>query len=185
MELLKPDAPLVVLTMLTLLATVFATLAFPLAIGDIFDVVRQHLASISTASTANSIPVPVPAFTTSLADSLLQTVVDVRAAAVAAPPAFHAVLLRLCICLVLSAAGNAAVAYLAPLMGERFGVRLRKRLMKEILSKNQSFFDGIAKGDLVSRLTLDVATLQATITDCLGQRGIRSILEVVCSLTIM
>jgi ABC-type multidrug transport system fused ATPase/permease subunit len=57
--------------------------------------------------------------------------------------------------------------------------------LQEMLSKDQSFFDTTTKGDLVSRLTLDIGVLQATIADFLAQRGIRSMLEVTLSLVIM
>lgn len=50
--------------------------------------------------------------------------------------------------------------------------------LQEVLRRDQTFFDHETKGALVSRLTLDVATLQATLADLLGQRGLRSLLEV-------
>ena len=47
-----------------------------------------------------------------------------------------------------------------------------------MLRKDQAFFDRNSKGDLIGRLTLDVATLQNTLSDLIGQRGLRSLLEV-------
>jgi len=178
LEVLKPDAPLVAVTVLTVFATVITTLAFPLAIGDLFDVIRQYLGSMASAVQPQAAP-------TTPWGSLMQTAAEVQIAAAASPQAFRSILLRLSVCLVLSATGNAAVAFLAPTLGERFGVRMRKRLMEETLSKSQSFFDASSKGDLVARLTLDVATLQTTVADFIGQRGVRSMLEVACSLAIM
>lgn len=96
----------------------------------------------------------------------------------AAPPTFQAALLQLSVCMLLSPLAASAVAYMAPLLAERFGSRLRRRLLQEVLRKDQAFFDRSPKGDLVGRLTLDVATLQTTLADLLGQRGIRSLLEV-------
>ena len=180
-ELLWPDRALVALTAVTLILTVGLTLAFPLAIGDIFDVVRENLAS--TTATVGAATGTLTPPTTTL--GLTQTIADVQGIVANAPPKFYPTLLRLSACLILSAAGNAAVAFLAPLLGERFAVRLRKRLMLETLSKDQAFFDSAGKGDIVSLLTLDVAVIQNTLADFLGQRGIRSMLEVFCSLAIM
>ncbi len=50
--------------------------------------------------------------------------------------------------------------------------------LQEVLRKDQAFFDRTSKGDLIGRLTLDVATLQNTLSDLIGQRGLRSLLEV-------
>ena len=110
---------------------------------------------------------------------------DVRSISAAAPTNFYPVLFRLCACLCCSAIGNGAVAFLAPLLGERFAARMRKRLMAETLAKDQAYFDSAGKGDITARLTLDVAVVQATVADFLGQRGIRSMLEIFCSLAIM
>lgn len=183
-EVLWPDRFLVLGTAFTLVCTICLTLAFPLALGDIFDVVRQHLAANPEAAAAAAGaggrgPAPV-----TLA-GVTELVADIRGVAAAAPAGFYPVLTRLCACLCASAAGNGAVAYLAPLLGERFAARLRKRLMAETLAKDQAFFDGAGKGDVTARLGLDVAVVQATVADFLGQRGIRSILEVFCSLAIM
>jgi ABC-type multidrug transport system fused ATPase/permease subunit len=82
-------------------------------------------------------------------------------------------------------AGNAAVAYLAPLLAERFGLRLRKRLLSEVVGKPQTFFDTSSKGDLVSRLTVDANVLQTTLADITGQRGFRSLFEVLGAMAIM
>lgn len=176
LEILWPDRFLVALTALTLILTVGLTLAFPLAIGDLFDVVRENLSTTVVAGAGT---------TSAGLAGLTQTIADVQSIAANAPPQFYPVLFRLCACLMLSAMGNAAVAYLAPLLGERFAVRLRKRLMAETLAKDQAFFDSAGKGDIVSLLTLDVAVIQNTLADFLGQRGIRSMLEVFCSLAIM
>jgi ABC-type multidrug transport system fused ATPase/permease subunit len=176
LEVLRPDFPLVALTAVILTATIATTLAFPLAIGDLFDVVRQHLAALGA-----------PAAPTAGAGGIgwAGTLAALRTASASAPPAFRPTLLRLCACLVASAAGNAVVAYLAPLLGERFGARMRTRLMQEILSKRQSFFDANPKGDLMARLTLDVTVLQGTLADFVGQRGFRSMMEVAFSLGMM
>ena len=185
-EVLWPDRFLVLLTAVTLVITIGLTLAFPLAIGDLFDVVRQHLASIPPETAAAKAATVATAATASTASStLVEMISDVRSIINFAPPNFYPVLGRLCACLVLSASGNAAIAYLAPLLGERFAVRMRKRLMAETLAKDQAFFDSAGKGDITARLTLDVAVVQATVADFLGQRGIRSMLEVICSLVIM
>ena len=117
--------------------------------------------------------------------SLVDIVRSLQHASASAPPPFYPVLFRLCGCLALSAAGNAGVAYLAPLLGERFALRIRRRLALETLSKDQSYFDAVGKGDITARLSLDIAVVQATVADFLGQRGIRSMLEVLCSLTII
>lgn len=173
-EVILPDTPLLLLTAFTLVGSIVATLCFPLALGDLFDVVREHIASL-----------PYNNLVESSTGGISQTIADVRHAAATAPPAFRQVLLRLCLCLVASAIGNGAVAFLAPSLGERFGSRLRQRLMGDVLAKDQAFFDGISKGDLVSRITQDIGVLQATISDFLAQRGIRSILEVGISLGVM
>ena len=51
-------------------------------------------------------------------------------------------------------------------------------MQEVLLRKDQAFFDRSPKGDLIGRLTLDVATLQTTLSDLVGQRGFRSLLEV-------
>jgi hypothetical protein len=116
-EVLRPDWPLVALTAGMLVASILTTLAFPLAIGDLFDVVRTHLQENSIAVAEGG------------SRNLAQMIRDVRMAAASAPPAFGSVLARLCACLVASATGNGIVAYLAPMLGERFGTRMRERLM--------------------------------------------------------
>ena len=42
----------------------------------------------------------------------------------------------------------------------------------------QAFFDGTTKGELLTRLTVDVQRLSAAVADNLGQRGVRSLFEV-------
>ena len=42
----------------------------------------------------------------------------------------------------------------------------------------QAFFDSTTKGELLTRLTVDVQRLSAAVADNLGQRGVRSLFEV-------
>ena len=42
----------------------------------------------------------------------------------------------------------------------------------------QTYFDRTAKGELLARLTVDANRLSAAVADNLGQRGVRSVLEV-------
>jgi ABC-type multidrug transport system fused ATPase/permease subunit len=143
METLRPDWPLLLATALVLAATIFFTLTFPLVIGEVFDVVRAH------GGLANEAPInPFAA----LGGTSSTT-----------PPTFAGVMVKLCACLVLSATGNAAVAWCSALLGERFGRRLRGRLMDTLMARNQAFYDASAKGDLVARVTLDVTVLQNTL----------------------
>ncbi|KAL4429575.1 hypothetical protein ABPG77_008624 [Micractinium sp. CCAP 211/92] len=135
---------------------------FPLAMGAVFDVVRAQGGLTSAAAG------PAAAAFNPFS----------HAAAAAAPSSFQGALLKLAACLVLSATGNALVAYLSTIAGERFGHRLKGRLMQTIMAQEQSFFDTTTKGDIVSRLTLDVQVLQATVADFIGQRGFRSMFEV-------
>ena len=67
-------------------------------------------------------------------------------------------------------------------MSERFAARLRRRLFERLLSFEMAFYDARASGDLVSRLTVDIAIMQTTLTDVIGQRGLRAMFEIVGSL---
>jgi len=42
----------------------------------------------------------------------------------------------------------------------------------------QTYFDETQKGELIARLTVDVSRMSAAVADNLGQRGVRSLLEV-------
>lgn len=144
-ETLRPDWLLLAGTMVALAATIFFTLLFPLLIGEVFDFVRAQGGLAGKAAGAAAIN-------------------PFAAAGVAATPtSFTAVLLKLGSCLVLSATGNALVAWCSALLGERFGYRLRGRLMETLLRRDQAFYDASTTGDLVSRLTLDVTVLQTTL----------------------
>lgn len=80
-------------------------------------------------------------------------------------------MLKLSACLVLSATGNAMVSWCSSLLGERFGHRLRGWLMGTLMARDQAFFDAASKGDLLSRLTLDVTVLQNTLAGAAWGRG--------------
>lgn len=177
-ETLWPDRYLALGAAVVVVLTIGLTLAFPLAIGDLFDVVRQHVATAQSLGLASS-------YASSGGSSLSETWMSLTTAVASAPKAFRSVLFRLCLFLIFSAVGNAAVAYLAQAMSERFAVRLRKRIMAELLTKDQAYFDGQSKGDLTALLSLDVGVVQATVTDFLGQRGFRSMFEVIGSLLII
>lgn len=153
LETLRPDWPLLLATALVLGATIFFTLAFPVVIGEVFDVVRAH-GGLATEA-------PVNPFSVLVGSAGIGTT---------APPTFVGVLSKLCVCLVLSATGNAAVAWCSALLGERFGRRLRGRLMDTLMARSQAFFDASSKGDLVARVTLDVTVLQNTLAGGL-ERG--------------
>eukprot|EP00887_Chlorella_sp_A99_P006287 scaffold3.g6287.t1 len=161
-EVLRPDSWLLAFTTAVLLFTIATTLAFPVVIGELFDLVRNTVVGAGAATPALS-----------LWDFA------------AMPPSFRWTLFVLVACLALSTLGNVAVAVLSPLVAERFAVRLRDRMMEVIISKPQSFFDQTSKGDLISRLSLDVTILQITLDDCLGERGFRSVLECLGCLAIM
>ena len=210
-ETLRPDWPLLLVTTGTLVATIAFTLLFPLAIGEVFDVVRAQGSLAAGDAASSAAAAAVNPFTFS--------------AASATPPSFRAAMLKLSACLVLSATGNALVSYFSTLLGERFGYRLKARLMQAsaarrrvflcfhivlchellakkrkraaaltaflpclpaccclqtLMAKDQAFFDATAKGDLVSRLTLDVTVLQATLA---GERRcrLRLLLPAACS----
>eukprot|EP00889_Picochlorum_renovo_P008404 jgi/Picre1/35434/NNA_002896.t1 len=57
--------------------------------------------------------------------------------------------------------------------------------MAALMSKNQEFFDSHTKGELMSRLNTDCAAVQTTLVDFLGQRGLRSVIEIVFSLMVI
>ena len=177
-SLLAPDLALLCLTITTLVLSVLVTLCFPLALGELFDIIRRQLTGLSAA---NALPAVLPMWSTTL-----PTYVSlVKAAISTAPPDFHPTLIKLCGCLVLSSVGNAASAYLASLLGERFGKRLRQGTMRRLVRKSQQFYDGHPRGELVSRLNSDCAAVQTTLTDFLGQRGVRSVVEILFSLIII
>ncbi len=113
-ETLRPDWPLLLGTSVSLAATIAFTLMFPLAMGAVFDVVRAQGGLTSAA--AGPAAAAINPFS--------------HAAAAAAPSSFQGALLKLAACLVLSATGNALVAYLSTIAGERFGHRLKGRLMQ-------------------------------------------------------
>lgn len=176
-SLLLPDGWLLMLALSMLVVSVVVTLGFPLALGDLFDCVRKHIAE----SGGHVIPEPLPVWGTSLGTYINL----VKTAYATAPPDFHPILVRLCACLVFSSVGNATSSYLAGILGERFGTRLRKKTMERMMRKDQSFFDRMSQGDLISRLNADCAAVQTTMTDFLGQRGLRSVIEIVCSVIII
>lgn len=175
-SMLVPDGALLGLTVVALTLSVTVTLGFPLALGELFDIIRQYIADGGSA-----VPETLPVWSTAFG-----TYVDlVKRAWNSAPPGFYPVLARLCGCLVLSSIGNASSMYLSSMLGERFGNRLRKRTMEAMMSKNQEFFDSHTKGELMSRLNTDCAAVQTTLVDFLGQRGLRSVIEIVFSLMVM
>ncbi|WPT14094.1 ABC multidrug transporter mdr2 [Picochlorum sp. SENEW3] len=175
-SMLVPDGALLGLTVVALTLSVTVTLGFPLALGELFDIIRQYIADGGSA-----VPETLPVWNTAFG-----TYVDlVKRAWNSAPPGFYPVLARLCGCLVLSSIGNASSIYLSSMLGERFGNRLRKRTMAALMSKNQEFFDSHTKGELMSRLNTDCAAVQTTLVDFLGQRGLRSVIEIVFSLMVI
>jgi hypothetical protein len=115
-ETLRPDWPLLLVTTATLVATIAFTLLFPLAIGEVFDVVRAQASLAAGDAASSAAAAAANPFTLS--------------AARATPPSFRAAMLKLSCCLVLSATGNALVSYFSTLLGERFGYRLKARLMQ-------------------------------------------------------
>lgn len=177
-SLLRPDLPLLVLTISTLVVSVLVTLGFPLALGDLFDIIRSYLAASAAAGTT---PGVLPVWGTGIGTYVSL----VRRAAETAPPDFYPTLFRLCGCLVLSSMGNAASAYLASMLGERYGKRLRQQTMRRMMEKNQLFYDSHSRGELISRLNADCSAVQTTLTDFLGQRGVRSVIEILFSLIII
>ncbi len=175
-SLLVPDGALLGFTVVALTLSVTVTLGFPLALGELFDIIRQYIADGGAA-----VPETLPVWSTAFG-----TYVDlVKRAWNTAPPGFYPVLARLCGCLVLSSVGNASSMYLSSMLGERFGNRLRKKTMAALMTKNQEFFDSHSKGEIMSRLNTDCAAVQNTLVDFLGQRGLRSVIEIVFSLVVM
>ena len=73
--------------------------------------------------------------------------------------------------------------YTSAVIGERLGRRLRSRLVATLLAKDAAFFTTARKGDLMQRLTTDTAALSAAAGDFVGQRGLRSFVEVLASST--
>lgn len=123
MRVLAPDWPLMALTAACLTASIATTLAFPMAIGQLFDVVKAHGAAAAAAAPTAASSASSPLLGGGLGGLGLGAVA-------AAPPTFTAALAWLAICMVLSPCTSAAVAYLAPLLAERFGSRMRKHLMQ-------------------------------------------------------
>lgn len=163
-NVIKPDLPLLGLTAVILIGTTAASLTFPLAIGGLFDAVKAN---------------------PQLATPTLGMIESIKSVASSAPVAFKKELATLYGCLLLSAAGNGAVSFISQTIAQRFATRMRQRLFGDILARDQLFFDRTPRGDLLSRLTQDVAMLQTTMADLIGQRGFRSLLEVLCSVIVM
>jgi ABC-type multidrug transport system fused ATPase/permease subunit len=176
-KILKAEVPLLVLTVCTITSGVLVTLGFPLALGDLFDVVRNHLENNSGALFMEQ---------KSMWEIGLGGYASlVKQAWQSAPPDFYPVLFRLSACLVLSAIGNAGSSFLAPTVGERVGRQLRKNTMEALMQKNQQFFDSHTAGEIMSRLNPDCTAVQTTLVEFLGQRGLRSVLEIFFSLVVM
>lgn len=113
-EVIQPDLALAAATVAGLCLSVGATLAFPLAIGRMFDVVKAlGPQSLLSGGSSSATFVGLPAMGIQ-----------------AAPPTFQAALLQLSVCMLLSPLAASAVAYMAPLLAERFGSRLRRRLLQ-------------------------------------------------------
>ena len=176
-KILKAEVPLLVLTICTITSGVLVTLGFPSALGDLFDVVRNHLENNSAAMLMEQ--------KSMLEIGLGGYALLVKQAWQSAPPDFYPVLFRLSACLVLSAIGNAGSSFLAPTVGERVGCQLRKRTMEALMQKNQQFFDSHTAGEIMSRLNADCTAVQTTLVEFLGQRGLRSVLEIFFSLVVM
>jgi ABC-type multidrug transport system fused ATPase/permease subunit len=172
-SLLVPDALLLGLTLVVLVSSVAVTLQFPLALGDLFDIIRKH----TSETTLQTLP--------TWGTGIRTYVWMVKEAARTAPAEFYRVLGALCGCLVFSSIGNASSSYLSSILGERFGKRLRKKMMKTMMDKNQQFYDGMGQGELMSRLNTDCTVVQTTLVDFLGQRGVRSVVEILMSLVII
>jgi hypothetical protein len=94
-DVLRPDFPMVGLLALVLAATLTATLAFPLAIGDVFDVIRQHGSAL--------VAIDSEATTAVTGGSSRSPLAWLSALTTSVPGAFWSVFLKLCVCLVLSA----------------------------------------------------------------------------------
>ncbi|KAI8322064.1 P-loop containing nucleoside triphosphate hydrolase protein [Martensiomyces pterosporus] len=62
---------------------------------------------------------------------------------------------------------------LVTILGERIGMRLHTMAMNTLLSHDLSFFDSAQSGELVSRLTMDVAEFQSTFKKIITQ-GLKS-----------
>lgn len=163
-DILKPDVPLLALTALIVICTTAASLTFPLAIGGLFDAVKDN---------------------PQLATTGLGMIESIKSVAPSAPAAFKQGLLTLYVCLIFSAAGNGAVSFISQTIAQRFASRTRQRLFGDTLTRDQTFFDRTPRGELLSRLTQDVTLLQTIIADVIGQRGFRSLLEVTCSVIVM
>lgn len=181
-EVLWPDRFFLAFTLVIVIISTLLVLAFPIAIGDLFDIVRGYLTTPSAtqlaAKTAAAAPSPGSGVGNLFIGGIQHMICSVRDAAAAAPPAFGPALSRLSVCLLLSTLGNCIVSFLAPFLANRFAARLRKRVMAETLARDQSYFDSAGKGDITSRLSLDITVVQATVDDLLGQRGFRSLFEI-------
>lgn len=181
-EVAYPDRFLIALTLVIVIISTMLVLAFPIAIGDLFDIVRGYLTTPSAtqlaAKTAAAAPAPGLGLGNAFIGGIKHMIHGIRDAHAAAPPTFTPALSRLSICLLLSTLGNCVVSFLAPFLANRFATRLRKRVMAETLARDQSYFDSAGKGDITSRLSLDITVVQATVDDLLGQRGFRSLFEI-------
>ena len=199
---LRPDWPLLLGTFIVLAGTVLFTLLFPLAIGEVFDVVRQQVrhsrqrartVCMRTAAsrqhlcagirrrprrrccTARPGAHPHVLLQGGLAGTgggatpgAVNPFAGLGGAVVGTPSSFRAAMVKLSVYQVLSATGNALVSYFSTVLAERFAYRLKERLMRTIMAQDTPFFDATTQGDLVSRLTVDVQVLQATLA---GARG--------------
>jgi len=189
LEVLWPDRFVLAFTLVIVIISTLLVLAFPIAIGDLFDIVRGYLTTPSAAQLATKTAAAAPALGSGVGTLFIggiqHMISSVRDAAAAAPPTFGPALSRLSICLLLSTLGNCIVSFLAPFLANRFAARLRKRVMAETLSRDQSYFDSAGKGDITSRLSLDITVVQGTVDDLLGQRGFRSLFEILFTVILM
>jgi ABC transporter transmembrane region len=188
-QVLWPDRWLLVFNLIVVMISTLLVLAFPIAIGDLFDIVRGYLTTPSAtqlaAKTAAAAPAPGIGIGNAFVGGIQHMIQGVRDAAAAAPPTFRPALSRLSICLLLSTLGNCIVSFLAPFLANRFATGLRKRVMAETLARDQTYFDSAGKGDITSRLSLDITVVQATVDDLLGQRGFRSLFEILFTVVLM
>lgn len=111
-------------------------------------------------------------------DVLQSITPDVDRAALTSRFVWAVVVGQLAAALTGAAGANTVQVYLSTLIGERFSTRVKNKLVRELLSRDQAFYDRTPKGELLSRLTNDITTLQNILVDVLGNRGVRSLLEV-------
>jgi ABC-type siderophore export system fused ATPase/permease subunit len=67
---------------------------------------------------------------------------------------------------------------LATVLAERLATRMRKKLFRSIVAQELAFFDNSRKGELLSRLSLDISTAQVgtllpPTKTCVAYRGFR------------